>query len=129
MNFRMMRCSGRLPSLLAAMAAVILVSLAPQTGASQSLSTARRMTVQGYVIDAELDTTAHHLTATAVVTFTAPESADEVTFGFHPALKLTKVTDDGGKVLTGERAADGGHSDYAAYTVCEGSASSLDVCL
>jgi hypothetical protein len=31
-----------------------------------------------------------------------------VTFTFHPALKLTKVTDDAGKVLTGDRSADGG---------------------
>jgi hypothetical protein len=65
------------------------------------------MAITGYVIDAELDTAAHHIAATAVVTFTAPESADQVTFGFHPALKLTKVTDDSGKLLTGERTADG----------------------
>jgi hypothetical protein len=30
-----------------------------------------------------------------------------VAFGFHPALKVTKITDDAGKVLTGERSADG----------------------
>jgi aminopeptidase N len=65
------------------------------------------MAITGYVIDAEIDTTAHHLAATAVVTFTAPETADEVTFGFHPALKLTKVTDDSGKLLQGDRTADG----------------------
>ncbi len=28
-------------------------------------------------------------------------------FGFHPALKVTKITDDTGKLLTGERSADG----------------------
>ncbi|MFC5863115.1 M1 family aminopeptidase [Acidicapsa dinghuensis] len=75
--------------------------------AAQFSRTANRLVITGYVIDAELDTTAHHITATAVVTFTAPASADEVTFGFHPALKLTKVTDDTGKVLTGDRTADG----------------------
>jgi hypothetical protein len=74
---------------------------------AQFSRTANRLSISGYVIDAELDTTAHHITATAVVTFTAPASADEVTFGFHPALKLTKVTDDAGKVLTGDRTADG----------------------
>ncbi len=63
--------------------------------------------ISGYVIDAELDTTAHHLTAKTVVNFTAPANAQQVSFGFHPALKVTNITDDGGKVLTGERLADG----------------------
>jgi aminopeptidase N len=107
MNFQMKRCSVRFPSLLAALAAPILISLAPQISSAQSLLAANRMSIQGYKIDAELDPTAHHLAATAVVTFTASETADQVTFGFHPALKLSKVTDDGGKLLTGERTADG----------------------
>ena len=63
--------------------------------------------ITGYVIDAEIDTATHHLAAKAQVTFTAPENADEVSFGFHPALKVTKITDDTGKLLTGERLADG----------------------
>ncbi|MGB6686408.1 MAG: M1 family aminopeptidase [Terracidiphilus sp.] len=63
--------------------------------------------ITGYVIDAEIDTATHHLTAKAVVTFTAPENAEEVSFGFHPALKVEKITDQDGKVLTGERTADG----------------------
>jgi len=42
-----------------------------------------------------------------VVTFTAPENVEMVSFGFHPALKVTKITDDAGKLLTGERSADG----------------------
>jgi aminopeptidase N len=66
------------------------------------------LNITGYVIDAELDTTAHHLTAKAVVSFTPPPSQDVVTFGFHPALKVTKITDEAGKVLDGERTADGG---------------------
>ena len=93
------------PSL--ALVAVFLM-LATHDAAAQTASAARRMAIQGYVIDAELDPAAHHIAATAVVTFTAPETADVVTFGFHPALKLTKVTDDGGKLLTGDRSADGG---------------------
>jgi len=60
-----------------------------------------------YGIDAEIDTTTHHLTAKTVVTFTAPENLELVPFGFHPALKVTKITDDAGKLLTGERSADG----------------------
>jgi len=63
--------------------------------------------ISGYSIDAELDTSTHHLSATAVVTFTAPANLDVVSFGFHPALKITKITDDSGKTLDGERTADG----------------------
>ena len=65
------------------------------------------LNITGYVIDAEIDTTTHHLAAKTQVTFTAPENLDLVAFGFHPALKVTKITDDSGKVLTGERSADG----------------------
>ncbi len=65
------------------------------------------LTISGYTIDAELDTAAHHLAAKVGVTFTAPENAEVVSFGFHPALKVAKISDDAGKVLTGERSADG----------------------
>ena len=63
--------------------------------------------ITGYVIDAEIDPATHHLAAKATVTFTAPENSEMVSFGFHPALKVNKITDDSGKVLTGERSADG----------------------
>ena len=63
--------------------------------------------ITGYVIDAEIDTTTHHLVAKTVVSFTAPETMELVAFGFHPALKVTKITDGAGKLLTGERSADG----------------------
>ena len=63
--------------------------------------------ITGYVIDAELDTATHHLTAKAVVSFTAPPNLEVVNFGFHPALKVTKITDESGKLLEGERTADG----------------------
>jgi len=65
------------------------------------------LAITGYKIDAEIDTATHHLTATTVVSFTAPENLDVVSFGFHPALKVTKISDENGKVLTGERTADG----------------------
>jgi Peptidase family M1 domain/Tetratricopeptide repeat len=65
------------------------------------------LNITGYVIDAEIDTTTHHLAAKAEVTFTAPENLELVAFGFHPALKLNKITDETGKLLTGERSADG----------------------
>ena len=101
------RMNWRFGQFLSLLAAVGLWLALPGSAAAQSSLAANRMAIQGYVIDAEIDAGAHHLTATAQVTFTAPESADQVTFGFHPALKLTKVTDDGGKLLTGERTADG----------------------
>jgi len=61
----------------------------------------------GYVINAELDPALHRITATAVVSFTAPPSQDVVTFGFHPALRISKITDESGKLLEAERTADG----------------------
>lgn len=63
--------------------------------------------ITGYVIDAELDSTTHHIAAKTVVTFTAPPNLEVVNFGFHPALKITKITDAAGKLLDGERTADG----------------------
>jgi hypothetical protein len=65
------------------------------------------LSISGYVIDAELDPATHHLAATALVSFTAPADAEVVSFGFHPALKVTKITDESGKLLDGERTADG----------------------
>ena len=88
---------------------VAALSLLAVALCTASAASAQRPTldITGYVIDAELDTTTHHIAAKAEVTFTAPESADEVSFGFHPALKVTKITDEAGKLLTGERLADG----------------------
>jgi tetratricopeptide (TPR) repeat protein len=70
------------------------------------------LTVSGYIIDAEIDTATHHLTAKVTVRFTAPENADpqnaeSVSFGLHPALKVTKISDEAGTVLTGQRSTDG----------------------
>jgi len=66
-----------------------------------------QLEITAYNIDAEIDTQTHHLQARATVAFTAPENAEIVSFGFHPALKVSKITDGLGKVLTGERSADG----------------------
>ena len=70
------------------------------------------LAITGYVIDAEIDPATHHLAATAVVSFTAPENADPkttepVSFSLHPALKVSKISDESGTVLANERAADG----------------------
>jgi Tfp pilus assembly protein PilF len=76
--------------------------------------------VTGYVIDAELDPATHHLTATAVVSFTPPANQDVATFGFHPALRISKITDENGKVLDGERTADGSIRVTPAQTFSAG---------
>jgi tetratricopeptide (TPR) repeat protein len=89
---------------LALLPAAVLLLAVP--GLAQRTERAA-LKISGYSIDAELDTTTHHLTATAVVTFTAPANLDVVSFGFHPALKITKITDESGKTLDGERTADG----------------------
>ena len=70
-------------------------------------SARRELQVDGYRIDLQLDPEAHTMTATTVVTFTAPEGADAITFGLHPALKITNITDDAGALLTGQRTTDG----------------------
>jgi len=66
------------------------------------------LTVSAYVIDAEIDTAAHYLTAKVVVSFVAPENTEAASFGLHPALKVTKISDEAGMVLTGQRLAGGG---------------------
>ncbi len=78
------------------------------------------LNITGYVIDAELDPAAHHLAATATVSFTAPPNLDVVNFGFHPALKISKITDENGKVLDGERTADGSIRVTASTPFTEG---------
>jgi tetratricopeptide (TPR) repeat protein len=88
-----------------ALLAMALTATAALPAAAQIVRPA--LDITGYVIDAELDTATHHLTATAQVSFTAPANLDVVTFGFHPALKVTKITDESGKLLEAERTADG----------------------
>ena len=92
-----------------ALAPALLTAALAATAALPAAAQVARpaLNITGYVIDAELDTTTHHLAATSQVTFTAPANLDVVTFGFHPALKVTKITDDSGKQLEAERTADG----------------------
>jgi len=87
--------------------ALLAFALAALPAAAQRTDR-QALNITGYVINAELDTTAHHVSATTVVSFTAPPNVDIVNFGFHPALKVTKITDESGKTLDGERTADGG---------------------
>ncbi|MDE3063137.1 MAG: tetratricopeptide repeat protein [Acidobacteriota bacterium] len=95
--------SHRLP-LLAGIFALVLSAVAPVAAQRAERTT---LNITAYSIDAEIDTATHHITARTAVTFTASDSAPDVSFGFHPALKVIQITDDAGKVLTGERLADG----------------------
>ena len=76
---------------------VLLVSLGAALPLAAQRAERPTLDITGYVIDAELDTATHHIAAKAVVTFTPPQNAEEVSFGFHPALKVTKITDETGK--------------------------------
>ena len=89
-------CSSRSPH--SASAGSSAARRSPAVPAARPARRARPLNITGYVIDAELDPATHHLTATAPVTFTAPDNLDVVTFGFHPALKITNITDDTGKL-------------------------------
>jgi hypothetical protein len=82
------------------------------------------LNITGYAINAELEPATHHLAATAAVSFAAPEGAETVSFGFHPALKVSKITDESGKVLTGERLPDGTIRVTPATPFVRGQASS-----
>ena len=86
---------------LLALALLFVAPLAAQRTERQALN------ITGYDIDAEIDTATHHLAAKAVVSFSAPANLQVVTFGFHPALKVTKISDESGRLLDGERTADG----------------------
>ncbi|HEU5349971.1 MAG TPA: M1 family aminopeptidase [Terracidiphilus sp.] len=98
------RRPARCAAAFCAVLALTLVAVAP---AAAQFARSQQLKITGYDITAELDTTAHHISAVANVTFTAPPDADEVTFGFHPALKIAGITDDQGKTLSAERLADG----------------------
>jgi Peptidase family M1 domain/Tetratricopeptide repeat len=86
---------------LAALASIVVVLPAHAQRSRPALD------ITGYVIDAELNPTTHSLAAKTTVAFIPPANQDVVTFGFHPALKITKISDENGKELDGERTADG----------------------
>src|SRR4029077_10163623 len=62
-----------------------------------------RLRVDDYQIDAELTPHAHKITARAKVKFTALDDLSIATFELHNALRVTKVVDAAGNLLSPER--------------------------
>lgn len=62
-----------------------------------------RIRVDDYAISAELIPFAHKLSARARVKFTALDDVSVATFELHNALRVTRVTDPAGRVLSAER--------------------------
>jgi len=63
----------------------------------------QRIEVNDYVIDAELVPKTHHLGAKAKVKFTALDDISTAVFELNNALRVTRVTNEAGKVLPTER--------------------------
>jgi TolA-binding protein len=72
--------------------------------------------ITGYVIDAQLNPSAHTLSAQAKVTFTANQASDAAVFELHGALRVTQVLDGSGTALNGER----GSNDTVRVTPAQG---------
>src|SRR5271170_3593508 len=85
-----------LPRTLRASAA-IFVATTLLTVSAWAAPAKPQIQVTGYVIDADLDPAANRLTAKALVTFTALEDLNSVTFELNNGLQLTKLTDAANK--------------------------------
>jgi predicted negative regulator of RcsB-dependent stress response len=100
MTFKVMD-SSLARSLFAGLAALMLSGLCV---ASAHAAPARQpMDITGYVITADIDPAANHLTATADVTFTANEDLTVASFELNNGLNISKLTDKTGAALTSER--------------------------
>jgi hypothetical protein len=81
-------------------ALLVLCAIALPASAQRSRP---QIDITGYVITANLDPAASHLTATADVTFTALEDLTSATFELNNGLNVTKLTDATGAALNSER--------------------------
>ncbi|MBV9073634.1 MAG: tetratricopeptide repeat protein [Acidobacteria bacterium] len=81
------------------LAAACLFSLAIAASAAEK----PRIQVNDYVIDADLAPKTHHLTAKAKVKFAALDDISTAVFELNNALRVTRVTNEAGKVLPTER--------------------------
>lgn len=87
--------------LIAAMVATLLMVPSSARAAEKP-----NFQINTYVIDADLEPTSHHLTATVQVNFTVLEAADTIVFQLHNSLKVNKVTEGSSGPLSGERGQD-----------------------
>ena len=86
--------------LLCWMAPLLLSAALPQ----QLFAAERpRIRVEDYSIDATLSPQLHRLSARAVVKFAALDEVSIATFELHNALRISRITDEKGNVLTSER--------------------------
>src|ERR1700686_5588974 len=95
MFFQPRRCRRALTTFLVLL--LLIVSL-PAWAAEKT-----RLRVDDYQIDAELTPHPHKISAAAKVKVTALEDLNIVTLELHNALRVTKVVDAAGKLLTAER--------------------------
>jgi len=90
--FRILRTSAR-----------ILLPLCIVTMTAWAAPVRPQLQITGYVITADLDPAANHLSATADVTFTALEDLSNASFELNNGLQLTKATDAKNQPLESER--------------------------
>jgi hypothetical protein len=93
-----MRFHSRRWAAMASFAVVLPLAALPAHAADKM-----RLRVNDYQIDAELTPHTHKLAARAKVKFTAVEDLSVATFELHNDLRVTKVTDESGKLLSAER--------------------------
>lgn len=91
------------PSLWRSFSRYIIVLLALLTALPALAAEKQRIKVDDYQIDARLDPAAHKLAAVARVKFTAIDDIATATFELHNGLRLTKVSDATGQLLSAER--------------------------
>jgi len=97
----------RMKTRIAPLACLLCLSCAFMVAAPLAAQRPERpiLAVSGYVIDAEIDT-ARTIWLPRWWSALPPEYTEAASFGLHPALKVTKISDEAGSVLTGQRSAD-----------------------
>ena len=83
--------------------AVLLIALCASLFLPALAADRSRVKAIDYTIDAEIVPKTHRLAAKAKVTFTALDDTNFASFQLNNALRITKVLDANGKVLTAER--------------------------
>lgn len=93
---RWMYCAARATVAFFLLLPGLLHGLAPL---SQAAGT-QPIKINGYGMDVTLDPATHTISAKVAVNFTALEETNVVSFGLNSALRVSRITDDKGQVLT-----------------------------